>query len=736
MHSRLVLALLLLPLLGNVHAGEAPPLASEAVLQAAAKSVEAGDLPSATETLLTLDGQGIPEAQRWQADLLLGIILSRQGRADEAVVRLEAAAADTLLGDYALYHLAQTQRSAGRRDLAADALQRLVARPGPSVFRERAGREIPRDFLEASQLAQAEEAARKYLAAVPSNAGRGEVGLTLGEILLRDGRTDLAEEVFRRLWIELPASPESQRAQELLAAIPTARPLTADERFQRAATLYQLGRYGPAIPELTPFAVGGSPREAQARLMLGISAFNVRQYGQAVRWLEPLKDPARPDPTEALFWLGRSAGRAGDAEKLTEYLTLVADAKPRTRRSEEALYLLAQAAADDADIAKSRAYLTRLLRDYPKGVWTDVALWLQGWLAYKRKEYPAAAASWGRLVAEESGSRWRVPALYWRGRALETIKHVSEAAKAYRTLLDTSANQYYYRLRAAERLTALTKKAPPMPAPPVAAPLHVGTTNGLHARKARALRSLGLTDDAVEEWTEQVRGHPDERVGLAEACSVFLDLGRYDRAVWVGTKVLRPLFVLDGGQAPIPGFWQCAYPLGHIDSVRRYAGERSLDPYLVLALIREESAFTPQALSRAGARGLMQLMPQTADLTAREHQLPPVAPSALETPEVNIQIGVHHLADLLRDLGGSLSLTLASYNAGKQPVQRWLQRYGFADEVEFVEDIPYTETRNYVKRVLGSYERYSSLYGTPSSASPRPADKGRARAEQKRAGGR
>ena len=74
------------------------------------------------------------------------------------------------------------------------------------------------------------------------------------------------EEVFRRLWIELPASPESQRAQELLAGIPTARPPTADERFQRAATLYQLGQYGPAIPELAPFAVAGSPREAEARM--------------------------------------------------------------------------------------------------------------------------------------------------------------------------------------------------------------------------------------------------------------------------------------------------------------------------------------------------------------------------------------------------------------------------------------------------------------------------------------
>ncbi len=718
----LVLTALLLSFAGGADAYEGAAPLPETVLQTAAAHVEAGDLSAAAEALVTLDAQSVPETQRRRADLLLGIVLARQGRAEEAAVRLEAAASDALLGDYALYRLAQAQRSAGRRDLAADALQRLVAQHPHSIFRERAGREMAREYLEAGQLGEAEEATKKYLAANPSNAGRSEVALTLGEIFLRSGRTEQAEEVFRRLRIELPASPESQSAQEFLAAIPAARPLTADEQFQRAATLYQLGQYALAIPELTPFAATGSPREAQARLMLGISAFNVRQYGQAVQWLEPLRDSTRPDRMEALFWLGRSAGRAGDAEKFTECLTMVADTKPKTRRSEEALYILAQDAADNADIAKSRAYLNRLLREYPKGAWRDVALWLQGWLAYKRKEFSAAAASWEHLVSEETGSRWRVPALYWRGRALEALKRVSEAAKVYRTVVDASANQNYYRLRAAERLMSLTKKALPQPAPAAAQPLPAGGATGLHAEKARALRSLGLIDDAVEEWSEEVRSRPEERAGLAEACRMFLDLGRYDKAVWVGNRVLRPLLVQEGGQAPIPGFWQCTFPLAHIDLVRQNAAERTLDPYLVLALMREESAFAPQAVSRTGARGLMQLMQQTADLTARDHKLPPVTTAGLETPERNIQLGVYHLADLVRDFGGNLSLTLAAYNAGKQAVQRWVQRFGFADEVEFVEDIPYPETRNYVKRVLGNYDRYQTLYGAPRVEKRQPRE--------------
>jgi soluble lytic murein transglycosylase len=671
------------------------------------------------DALLGLDTDSLPVGLKRQADLLLGILLARQGRREETLPRLERAAATfPLLADYALYHLAEAQRWLGRRDLAAEALRRLTDQQRESVFIERASRELPRELMEAGNLAQADDAAAKYLAAYSGGAGRAEVRLTLGEILLRSGRTDRAEDAFRQIWIELPGTSESWRAKDFLATIQTARPFLPEEQFQRAMTLYQLGRYPLALQELAPFAAPGSPYELQARLLLGIGAFKQRQYAQAVQRLEPLKDSPGPDRTEVLFWLGRSAGRAGDQAKSAEYLTLVADTAPQTPRAEEALYLLAQATADQADPDRSRVYLGRLLQEYPKGAWAEDALWLQGWLAYKRQDFPAALASWDRLL--DPGTRWRVPALYWRGRALEAAKRAPEAVQAYRMILDMAPDQFYYRLRALERLATLTKKIAPKAAAAPPRTAQTAAVSGLHAQKALALRGLGLTDETVEEWSEQVRSHPEDRTGLADACDAFLDLARYDKAIWMSGRVLRPLYVQKNGQLPIQGYWQCLYPLGYLDLVRQYAQQRGTDPYLVLALIREESAFAPRAVSNAGARGLMQLLPQTADLVARENNLPPVAPAALDTPEANIRLGAIHLADLLRDNNGNLVLALASYNAGKQAVQRWLQRFGFADEIEFVEDIPYTETRNYVKRVLANYERYRSLYGSQRAASPEP----------------
>jgi soluble lytic murein transglycosylase len=685
------------------HAAEAASPAPE--LAAAARETQLGNIGTAADVLLALEARAgaldPPQA------LLLGILLRRLDRGAEAIPRLQAAARDPILGDYALQHLAGAARDLGDRAGAAEALQRLLDLHPRSLHAERAAREAPRDWLEAGDLAKAEAAAGRYLGRYKNGPGLASVWVTFGEVLLRSARAQEAEPVFRRVWIELPGAPDAERALAHLTTL-GAKPFTADERFLRASTVYRLGRYGQALTELARFAVAGDPYEARARLALGISAFNLRLYELAVRWLRPLRDTAGADRAEALFWLGRSHGRAGDAPRFVETLTLLADALPGTRRAEEALYLLAQAAADDGQPAEGRRYAARLLKEYPRTAWKDAALWLEGWLAFKQQDSQAALAALGRLVKEEPGSRLRVPALYWRGRLLEAAGKPRQAMDAYDDARQAAQDQPYYRMRATARLASLGKDVS-RSLPTAVARMPKASGERLHAEKARALAALGLAEEAAEEYREQTASVPEDRAMLGEACRAFLDLERYDRAVWLGKRLLVPLFVQDKGKLPVPEFWQCLYPLGHWSDVAQAGRAQGLDPLFVTALIREESTFAPRAVSRAGARGLMQVMPDTADRLAREERLPQGA-AALDVPEANIQFGTLHLAELLKAHGGNLALALASYNAGKHHVERWLARFGFADEEVFIEDIPYTETRNYVKRVLGSYLRYQEIY--------------------------
>jgi len=670
-----------------------------------AREAQLGNLGTAAEALAGLEAQRGALGDR--EALLLGILLRRLERGAEAVPRLRAAARDGLLGDYALWHLAGALRERGDRAGAAEALQGLLdAHPG-SLYRERAARDLPREWLEAGDLAKAEAAAGRYLGRYKNDNGVASVWVTFGEVLLRSGRLGEAEQVFRRVWIELPGSLDSERAKAHLAALGAA-PFSEDERLQRANTLYRLGRYPQVLAELAPFAAAGGPRATRARLALGISAFHVRRYEEAARWLAPLRDAPGPDRPEALFWLGRSAGRAGNRPGFIESLTLLADTFPGTRRAEEALYLLAQSAADEGEPAEGRRHVARLLREYPRTGWKDVALWLDGWLAYRLQDTLAALAAWTRLAADEPGSRLRVSALYWRGRLLEAAGKQSQAVRAYGEALAAAYDQPYYRMRATASLARLGAKVPRTPAAGVAAARRQ-PGDRLHAEKARALAALGLVEEAAEEYREEAAARPDDREILSEACRAFLALERYDRAVWLGRRLLVPLFAQERGKLPVPEFWRCLYPLGHWPDVARRGEEHGMDPLFVTALIREESGFAPDAVSRAGARGLMQVMPQTADRLAREDGLAGGA-AVLDLPEANIRLGTLHLAELIRAHGGNLALVLASYNAGKHHVQRWIERFGFADEEAFIEEIPYAETRNYVKRVLGTYQRYQEIY--------------------------
>jgi soluble lytic murein transglycosylase len=159
---------------------------------------------------------------------------------------------------------------------------------------------------------------------------------------------------------------------------------------------------------------------------------------------------------------------------------------------------------------------------------------------------------------------------------------------------------------------------------------------------------------------------------------------------------------------PIDGL---LFPTTYLDLVRTHSAANSLDPTIVLGLIRQESAFMAEARSRANARGLMQVLPSTGRQLSRRAGIRGYSTARLFQPATNIALGTRHLSSLLETFDGKIELALAGYNAGERRVQTWKAQFGETDMAEFVERIPLAETRGYVKRVLTNGAHYRALLG-------------------------
>jgi soluble lytic murein transglycosylase len=171
---------------------------------------------------------------------------------------------------------------------------------------------------------------------------------------------------------------------------------------------------------------------------------------------------------------------------------------------------------------------------------------------------------------------------------------------------------------------------------------------------------------------------------------------------------------LEKGDATLsPTVWKLAYPGRLLETIRR---QDARDPYLVAALIREESVYDPRAVSPVGAMGLMQIMPDTGRRIARTVGLADFTIDQLFVPEVNLRLGVRYLEDLLDRFAGNTAYAVAAYNAGPEAVVRWIENNPPRSIEEFIEEIPFAETRWYVKRVLRSLWEYQTLYGASVTA--------------------
>jgi peptidoglycan lytic transglycosylase len=636
-----------------------------------------------------------------------------------------------LLADYAAFFAAEAALRAGDETAAVARFRAFIERFPDSLLLPQAQLATFDTVFRLGQWADAEREARRFLARSPAHPEAGRVLVRLAEARAAQGQVAEAIADLRRRWIEAPASSWGEAAHESLEDLARVNglvvpPLTVEEQFLQAQRLADAGEQSASVRLLEGLlAEGPEPavrHRALARLapMLGRLARSDEAIG---RLDAALTEPVTPSHAALLYEFGRLLQRSGQTARSAAVFERLLTEHPEAGNLPEATLQLARARVDLGQFDAAREAFHEALRRFPDGPAVVSARWEVAWLEYRTGRFREAALAFRQLSTTVGSAR--LAGLYWAGRALDRLGEKAAALALYREVLSRGP-QGYYGILAARRV----REKPPAPiAGPVKLP---GDPVGLlrtesRYQRAQALTSIGFDGFALlelEALGRDVAADSDRAWALGV---VFAGLGEAGRSLRYLRRALGP--AVEAGAPGLPArLWQLYYPLGYGDQVRTAARTVGLDPYVVAAVIREESSYDPRARSGVGAVGLMQLMPDTARVVAQEIGRPLGEVAALWEPGVNITLGSRYLAQLNARFREPI-LAVAAYNAGPHRVQQWVAERPQADLEEFVDQIPFDETRGFAKRVFTSWHHYRRLYGdgaTPGRrgeavASPRSA---------------
>jgi soluble lytic murein transglycosylase len=466
--------------------------------------------------------------------------------------------------------------------------------------------------------------------------------------------------------------------------------------------------YGEAEIILKKLLNNAEEADVRLRLLnkLSVLYLTLRRRNDAIALLEQIgRDyPESADAPWALYQIGQILwNRHDNAQALKVFKQLIAR-YPASPVVDRALYAAGDIYEWSGNKEEAIASYNNVRLEFPRSEVRDDATWRLAWLQYRSGDLADAYRTFKLLASDGRENALRTAARYWQGRAAEKAGDSEVAKQTYREVYDSSAESYYQALAA----NALAKLGAPVreqdyEPPPRGRDLEPSSSTpriAFHLARARALSALALHQLAVGEINavESIAG-TDNGMRLYLAREYFRNHA-YRRSLALASQIPasdseRDLY---------------RFPLAHWQTIQRMAKEQELDPYLVLALIRQESLFDARARSPAFALGLMQLLPSTAARVAGRSGMPAPSNEKLFDPEVNLKLGTQYLKDLLQRYSNNWFKAIAAYNAGETAVDRWEKEIITDDIEEFVERIPYLETRGYVKLVLRNHRIYKKLY--------------------------
>ena len=551
---------------------------------------------------------------------------------------------------------------------------------------------------------------------------RSDIEFTLGKAYAASGQLMKAAEAFTNVYYSIPTAAEADAAYAELKKIPSAPPASDGQRKIRADLLMKARRYDNAIDEYRDLLVHAAPESRPGlTLSLADALHRAGRNREAKAELTTLPNANADQQAQRLYLLAEVAWASDQNDEFYRDVDQLRQLAPASGWLESALLLVANLHLVHHEYDQSLDAFRELQQRFPNGARASYAHWKAAWLTLRQGRNDEAKKEFDEQLALYPGGNETSNALYWRARLAEEDNQPAMARAYYQRLSDRFRNYYY-----AELGRQRMKNLPESPDPPGQYPLldkippldhgekielTEAPTDDLHLQKGRLLGNGGLVDLAVREL-QAAAAKENGSWAPAETAQLFTETGHYDRAIETMKKSVPSYFAVDIPNLPRE-YWDALFPRPYWNDLKRYSLANGLDPYLVASLIRQESEFNPLAVSHANAVGLMQLLPKTGKVVAHQEKLKGYTPSQLFTPTVNLQLGTHYFRGMVDHFGGSFAYALAAYNAGIPRMEEWLGQGKYRDEQEFVESIPFTETREYVQAILRNANVYRQLYGAP-----------------------
>jgi soluble lytic murein transglycosylase len=651
--------------------------------------------------------------------MVVGYAHLLDGQYDAAVPALQTArlrAGD--LGDYADLFLARALNGAGQSMMAATALEDFDRKYPDSVLKRDAA------LARADALVAAGEAATAVKLLEPLRAqGRADIELATGKAYVALGDQQHAIAILTHVYADFPASSQANDAANELRKLNPSNPfaaLTYPQQLTRTDLLYKAHRYSDAADELrsmlTVPQVSSPESHREMVVRLAGALYKAGRKSEALGMLDQISEqPIDEAGAQRLYLKAEEARAKDDGEANRHYVDQLIASNPKSIWTQEALLSAANMYLLRKDYPYAAKYYLQLAQVDEKGKYAGYAHWKGTWLNFHALgDRPAASGLFLEQIDKWPAGQEIPATLYWAARLAQEEGRQADA-KAYYLKLQQRFRQYYYGFIAqpqmqtvanvtASHIPQLDKIGPAPQAPELAdAP-----DDDPRVAKARLLTNAAFNDYAMREMKAAQESNDGAWVP-GELARMYLAQQRPDRALRSLKSSLPGYFAYDIQDVP-RFYWETLFPRPWWTDLRAYAGVEGLDPYLVASLIRQESEFNPAAVSNANAYGLMQLLPSAGKSMAKDLKMRHWNASTLTNPDMNLRLGTHYFRKLIDKYNGQVEYALAAYNAGDNRVDDWRSAGNYRDIYEFVESIPFTETREYVQAIRRNAMIYAQLY--------------------------